>query len=208
MERVGRISVPWLIVTLVLGLTGVARTAYGYGYGVGKDPFIEAFKAINKALNATPANWKEVENQFGTVRTVVEKMDKDYKADLLGRIESAIQAGAQGTDPAQQSKTLVAGFHKTFVYLVKHKLENAETNLQKFSTAKALVTEAKQYYDVLAPLVKKAGPGDDTGIRKAFEAAMKALGNPGAFGMGAKPPDPGEFKAQASAIEETLKKHF
>ncbi len=200
--------VPWLALTLVLGLTGVAGPAFGYGYGAGKDPVIEAYKAINRALSASPANWKEVEKQFGSVRTVVEKMDKDYKADLLGRIESAIQAGAQGTDPGQQSKAVVAGFHRTFLYLIKHKLENAEANLEKFSTAKALVTEAKQYYDVLTPLIKKTAPADDSGMRKAFETAMKALGNPGAFGMGAKPPDPGEFKTQASAIEETLKKHF
>lgn len=200
--------VPWLVVILVLGLTGIVRTAFGYGYGAGKDPVIEAYKAINKALNASPADWKEVEKQFGGVRTVVSKMDKDYQADLLAQIEPAIQAGAQGTDPAQQARAVVVGFQKTFFYLVKHKLENAEANLQKFSTAKALVTEAKQYYDVLAPLVKKADPSDDAGIRKAFEAAMKALGNPGVFGMGANPPDSGQFKAAASAIEETLKKHL
>lgn len=200
--------VPWLVVILVLGLTGVVRTAFGYGYGAGKDPVIEAYKAINKALNASPVDWKEVEKQFGKVRTVVSKMDKDYQADLLGQIEPAIQAGAQGTGSAQQAKAVVVGFQKTFFYLIKHKLENAEANLQKFSTAKALVTQAKQYYDVLALLVKKADPGDDAGIRKAFEAAMKALGHPGVFGMGANPPDPGQFKAAASAIEETLKKHL
>jgi hypothetical protein len=198
------------VVALVLGVAGVIRIpwSYGYGYGAAKDPVIEAYKAINKALNASPMQWNEVEKRFGEVRTVVAKMDHDYKAGLLGPMEAAIRAGSGGVDQSGNAKSVSEGFHRTFFFLTKHKLENAEADLQAFGKAKALVASAKEYYGMLAPLVKERDPAEDAEIRKAFDGALKALGHPGAFGAGKKPPDPDQFRAAARRIEEMLSKRF
>ncbi|MFQ5847036.1 MAG: hypothetical protein ACE5IQ_05090 [Candidatus Methylomirabilales bacterium] len=200
----------WLAVVLILLASGAIRIpwAYGYGYGGKKDPVIQAYKAINKALKASPMRWNDVEKRFGKIRGVVAKMDSDYQAGLVGPMEAAIQAGGEGTDQTRHAESLVDSFHRTFFFLIRHKLENAEALLQDFGKAKALVASAKNYYAILAPVVKKGERAADAEVRKAFGDAMKALGRPGAFGFGKKPPDPDRFRAAAGQIDKILSERF
>ncbi|MFQ5847046.1 MAG: hypothetical protein ACE5IQ_05145 [Candidatus Methylomirabilales bacterium] len=200
----------WLVVVLILGVTGVVRVpwSWGHGNGAAKDPVIQAYKAVNRALKASPIRWKEVEKRFGKIRSVVAKMDEEYSAGLLRPMEAAIRAGRAGADQSHHAKSLLEGFHRIFFFLIRHNLENAEARLGEFGKAKALLGHAKQYYAILAPLVKNAEPADDAAVRKTFKEALKALGRPAAFGFGNKPPDPDRFRAAARRVDEILSKRF
>ena len=62
--------------------------------------------------------------------------------------------------------------------------------------------------DVLDGNVKKKNPSSSKQILGSFNAALKALGNPGVFGVGKKAADPEAYKKEVHRIEGLIEKSF
>jgi hypothetical protein len=80
---------------------------------------------------------------------------------------------------------------------VRRRVLAAEKNLQDYQQAKILVVRSKRLLDLLAPHL----PEDRRArAQQALAGCLTAIGNPGVFGVGARPADPAAFARSAAVI--------
>lgn len=174
-------------------------TAFAYSYAEAEDPMAKLFKSA--VATAGKGNWNEVSAL--AQRGIALQHNHIFPADHMGpRIETAIA----GKD---LSKT--AEYFANLVYLsIREKLhQNRKENFTNNKNAKVRLQLAyKSYQDVLDGNVKKLDQARSSMILEQFNVALKAIGNPGLFGVGRKAPDPDKYDGAVKVIEELITKSF
>ncbi len=176
-----------------------AVNSFGYGYAEKEDPMVGLFKQAVAA--AKKGNWTAVKANID--KGIAQRKGEMFEAEhLKPRFDKAIEA---------KDISVMAETFANLVYLsIREKLH--ATTKDKFSNyknaKKRLQLARKSYMDVLDGNVKKKNPSRSKQILGSFNTALKALGNPGVFGVGKKAPDPEAYKKQVSRIEGLIEKSF
>lgn len=189
------------------------RPAAGYGYDREVDPLLNAFRAAIRAARAGDVD--AAREQAGLVAWQLEELrgGQDLKVDFAAALARAHRPGA----PADE----VVGAWTNLVYLaLLQKFHwNLLEELREFHRARARLESAVAYYEVaLAGYVRRddaqrrqvdpAAPSRHEDIVRRFERARAALGSPGLFGAGARPPDLAAFREATLGIAGHLNAVF
>lgn len=192
-----------LWISAILLFLMLPARALGYGYGaVQVDPLIKSYKGLKETLAKGSMDWGKVDVEIKgkEVWKLVKLVDADYNQKLSASFERSLTA----KDTAKLTDT----YERTLYYLVRHKLDHVEANIKNFRAAKAIIKGGREYYKAISRRVKRKDRKADKTIRKAFRAALKSLGSPGAFSVGKKAADVNKFCAQKKRIEEALARVF
>jgi hypothetical protein len=172
----GPVSAPWQI--------GAAQ-AYSYA-AAGKEPLLDAREAALAAIGS---------NDWAAVQTALNGADAELaylREHHFPQLSEHLQAAIANKDEA----AFRAALREAFSAEIARRLDGAKGNLGDFQTSKVLVIKARRFLDAIAgdlPAEKR------TAAEQGLSAALAAIGNPGVFGVGAKPADPEAF-AKAEAV--------
>lgn len=181
-----------LLPLLLLSLFVSTSTVSAYSYGdPGKEAFAEAYKQFEEQLDA---------KDYALAKETLAAYDKEFKLyfpEAKTKIDTALEQ--EDAEAAKQA------YRVALRQNIERRLHFAEEQFEDFGQAKLLLAKAHGTYDVLAPYVKEskdAQTSDD--VYTAFDESLKALGNPGLFGVGKKASDEESFKKNITMIEDTL----
>ncbi|MGK7346503.1 MAG: hypothetical protein ACNS63_11930 [Candidatus Nitrospinota bacterium M3_3B_026] len=183
---------------LVMGSLS-ASPALGYSYAQKEDPMAALFK--NTVAAARGGDWGVVEKNVN--EGIALQKGHIFEADFLRpRFDKAIES---------RSVEKTAELFANLVYLsIREKLHrNVKEGFTNHKSLRARLQMARtSYMDTLDANVKKQDPARSAAILERFDKALAALGNPGLFGVGARPPDPAAYKEAVEKIEGLIEKSF
>lgn len=187
-----------MLVRLMLALSLLLlfpTSAFAYSYGdPNKEDVAETYKEIAAKLEKSPEDWNGAYQAFLSRKKEISQHFGEQPAKLLE------------TNFAQKNKQLVLHNYKAVLVLnIDRRLDYAEKEFEDYAQSKLLLAKARGTLDVLAPYVSDSASKSSYA---AFDKALKALGNPGLFGVGTVPSDKNEFLKQTGAIRSTLKPFF
>jgi hypothetical protein len=170
-------------------------SAFAYSYGdPNKEDVAEAYKEIAAKLEKNPADWNGAYQAFLSRKKEIAQHFGEQTANVLENNFS------------QQNKDLVLHNYKAVLVLnIDRRLDYAEKEFDDYAQAKLLLAKGRGTLDVLAPTISDSGAKT---AYAAFDKALKALGNPGLFGVGTVPSDKNEFLKQTALIRSTLKPFY
>lgn len=187
--------------------------AWAYGYTREEDPLLKAFQvAVRSAregdLPAAKAQVERVKWQTDEL-----KSPADLKLDFAPRLAAAHDAGAT------EARVVEAWANLVYLALLQKFHWNLQEELKDYHKAKARLDSAQAYYELaLAGNVKEddrrrreqdpKAPSRHEDVVRQLEKARQALGTPGLFGVGAKPPDPAAFREATVRIAGHLNAVF
>ncbi len=166
--------------------------SYSYSYAAaGKEPIIEGREAVLQALNR--GDYDAAKQAYLTMQPEFVYFREHHDLDLDKQILSALQA--------QNNEQIKKVMHNAMIAEVERRLTGAATNLNDYQVAKVLVVKSKHFIDLIAPdLTQEKRQQADTAIR----GALKAIGNPGVFGVGQTPADPASFEKYRLMLSDAL----
>lgn len=175
-----------------------AQIALAYSYGnPTNEEIVEAYQTFAGALNETPPD-------FAKARTTLAAVEPDARLHFGDAPVDAVRAALDTRRP----ETAVVGFRKLLVLNIARRVDNARLGIDQFAQAKILLAKAFSTYDALSPFVKAKQAALDTRLRQSFDGLLKALGNPGLFGIGRRDPDPATFERLQNEILAALSAQF
>lgn len=193
----GLISAAAYATIVIVSLSAIQ--AFGYSYAQKEDPMAVLFKQAVAAVR--DGDWAAVEKKVG--EGISLQKGHIFEADFLRpRFDKAIESKSAG-------KT--AELFANLVYLsIREKLHrNLKEGFTDYESLRARLQMArKSYMDTLDANVKKQDPARSAAILEGFDKALAALGNPGLFGVGARPADPAAYKEAVEKIEGLIEKSF
>lgn len=162
--------------------------AYSYA-AAGKEPTIDAKEAILKAVN---------DNDFNGAKTVFIKYTKNYQYlndEFNDKLFDGLKDAIEKKDTVRVSKNLDISIAAE----IQRRLDGGLKNIKQFNVAKVMLAKANKFYKLLAVRL------DDVTNKKlnsAIKECVKSIGNPGLFGVGARPANIEIYKQnQQIAIE-------
>ena len=199
----------WLLLLLALPGRGL-----GYGYTRDDDPLLLAFRAAVQAAR---------EDDLSAARAQVERVGwqvDELKAadDLKIDFGPPLRQAHEGPD-ATSAGVIQAWANLVYLALLQKFHWNLREELQDYHKARARLDAAQTYYELaLAGNVKEddrrrrekdpAAPSRHEDVLAQFKAAREALGSPGLFGVGARPPDLETFRKATVRIAGHLNAVF
>jgi hypothetical protein len=176
-----------LALTLLLTLSGQAQ-AYSYA-AAGKEPLIDAREQLLTAAS-------EGQDGSAILASLAEELgylEQHHKVTLQAPLAAAIAA--------KDAKGTAALLNRAYKAEIERRLEGASQNLGDYQTAKVLVVKSKRFLDLILPSL---GEGDRQAADQALAQVLDAIGNPGVFGVGAKPADAAAFAEAENALMAVL----
>ena len=165
-----------LALTLLLSLSGQAQ-AYSYA-AAGKEPLIDA----REALLGAATDGKDASATLSEIAEELTYLEQHHKVELQTPLAAAIKA--------KDAATTAALLNRAYKAEIERRLEGASQNLGDYQTAKVLVVKSKRFLDLILPSLNE---GDRNAAEQALAKVLDAIGNPGVFGVGAKPADAAAF---------------
>ncbi|MCJ8234665.1 hypothetical protein MPE84_10310 [Aeromonas veronii] len=176
-----------LALTLLLTLSGQAQ-AYSYA-AAGKEPLIDA----REALLGAATDGKDASATLSEIAEELTYLEQHHKVELQAPLAAAIKA--------QDAAATAALLNRAYKAEIERRLEGASQNLGDYQTAKVLVVKSKRFLDLILPSLSE---GDRKAAEQALARVLDAIGNPGVFGVGAKPADAASFAAAEKALMAVL----
>ncbi|MGN5137040.1 hypothetical protein ACTG15_02020 [Aeromonas sp. 164P] len=176
-----------LALTLLLTLSGQAQ-AYSYA-AAGKEPLIDA----REALLGAATDGKDASVTLNEIADELTYLEQHHKVELQVPLAAAIK----GKDAAATAALL----NRAYKAEIERRLEGASQNLGDYQTAKVLVVKSKRFLDLILPSLSE---GDRKAAEQALARVLDAIGNPGVFGVGAKPADVPAFSDAEKALMAVL----
>ncbi|WP_413165952.1 hypothetical protein [Aeromonas salmonicida] len=181
-----------LALTLLLTLSGLtlSEQAQAYSYAAaGKEPLIDA----REALLTAATDGKDASATLSEIADELTYLEQHHKVDLQAPLATAIKA----KDAAATSALL----NRAYKAEIERRLEGASQNLGDYQTAKVLVVKSKRFLDLILPSLSE---GDRKAAEQGLAKVLDAIGNPGVFGVGAKPADATAFAEAEKALMAVL----
>ncbi|MFY0546049.1 hypothetical protein [Brevibacillus sp. H7] len=183
-----------LMLALVLVLL-LPSSAFAYSYGdPNKEELAETYKEIAAKLQKNPADWN------GAYQAFVSRK-KEIALEFGDKTAQQLEANFAN----KQKELALHNYKAVLVMNIDRRLDNAEKQFGDYAKAKLLLAKGRGTLDVLAPYLSDHASKT---AYTAFDHALKALGNPGLFGVGTVPSDKNEFVKQTALIRSALKPLF
>lgn len=196
MNRSYRWFLGGLLMLVMLFNIGGQAAAYSYG-NPNEDSVATAYKNSVAALNQNPPDFAAARAQ---VESVKQDLDLHMGLQVATTLFSDLDAG--------NKEKATTDFQKVLVLNVARRLDNVDGAFANYSQAKTLLAKGFATYEALSPNIKAKDAALDEQLRKQFESALQALGNPGLFGVGVKEPDKAVFDQNKQSILSSLQTHF
>ncbi|HGY5245521.1 TPA: hypothetical protein ACNU2W_001709 [Aeromonas salmonicida subsp. pectinolytica] len=181
-----------LALTLLLTLSGLtlSKQAQAYSYAAaGKEPLIDA----REALLGAATDGKDASATLSEIADELTYLEEHHKVDLQAPLAAAIKA--------QDAAATAALLNRAYKAEIERRLEGASQNLGDYQSAKVLVVKSKRFLDLILPSLNE---GDRKAAEQALAKVLDAIGNPGVFGVGAKPADAAAFRDAEKALMAVL----
>ncbi|MGL5074203.1 MAG: hypothetical protein ACRC61_23445 [Aeromonas salmonicida] len=181
-----------LALTLLLTLSGLtlSKQAQAYSYAAaGKEPLIDA----REALLGAATDGKDASTTLSEIADELTYLEEHHKVDLQAPLAAAIKA--------KDAAATAALLNRAYKAEIERRLEGASQNLGDYQTAKVLVVKSKRFLDLILPSLSE---GDRKATEQALAKVLDAIGNPGVFGVGAKPADATAFAEAEKALMAVL----
>lgn len=189
-------AVRLVLMYTVLFLLLFPTSAGAYSYGdPNKEDIAEALLVIQSKLDAPTADWDGAYQQYLAHKKV---LNLEFGDNVTGLLDANFAA--------KDKKLLYANYQAMLVLNLKRRFDYADKNIQDYAQSKLLLAKAKGTFDVLMPYVKDKSTVDK--VEASFQSALEALGNPGLFGVGKKESQPDVFRAETTAIYNTVRPLF
>lgn len=192
MERI--ILALMIVAAALAGMPLTTQSARAYSYAAaGAEPLLDGREALFSAVSA--GNWDAAKTALMGMQVDLDYLDQNEDKGVAKAFDDAVAA----TDP----KAVMAAFDRAAADEIVRRIDGARDNLKDYQSAKALVIKAQRFYTaVAADLPPDAGKTIDA----ALQQALDAIGNPGVFGVGARPADPAAFATARATILKALGK--
>lgn len=181
-----------LALTLLLTLSGLtlSKQAQAYSYAAaGKEPLIDA----REALLGAATDGKDASATLSEIADELTYLEQHHKVELQAPLAAAIKA--------KDAAATAALLNRAYKAEIERRLEGASQNLGDYQTAKVLVVKSKRFLDLILPSLSE---GDRKAAEQALAKVLDAIGNPGVFGVGAKPADATAFAEAEKALMAVL----
>ncbi|HEH9398875.1 TPA: hypothetical protein SIA35_000839 [Aeromonas sobria] len=181
-----------LALTLLLTLSGLtlSEQAQAYSYAAaGKEPLIDA----REALLSAATDGKDASATLSEIADELTYLEQHHKVELQAPLAAAIKA--------KDAAATAALLNRAYKAEIERRLEGASQNLADYQTAKVLVVKSKRFLDLILPSLSE---GDRKAAEQALAKVLDAIGNPGVFGVGAKPADATAFAEAEKALMAVL----
>ncbi|UCA10143.1 hypothetical protein [Aeromonas enteropelogenes] len=170
-------------------LTGMGQAqAYSYA-AAGKEPLIDAREQLLTAAS-------EGQDASETLRGLADELgylEQHHKVELQAPLAAAIKS--------KDAAATAALLNRAYKAEIERRLDGAKQNLGDYQTAKVLVVKSKRFLDLILPSLSE---GDRQAAEQALAKVLDAIGNPGVFGVGAKPADAAAFAEAEKALMAVL----
>ncbi len=187
-----------IAIAILVTATGV-RNANAYSYAEAEDAMVTIFR--EGVVAAREGKWGAV--KIKSEEGISLQRGHIFNADALSpSFDQAI---------AKKDVAKTAGLFADLVYIsIREKLTQCKKEgFKHFKNDKGRISIArKSYIDVLDGNVRKQDAKRSEAILSQFDMALSAIGNPGLFGIGAKPADPAGFEKAMTAIEKMITSSF
>ena len=193
-----------LLVMLLAALLPNAVEAQGYGYARAEDPLIVQVKAALSA--AKEGSYDRVDTTLEALAPFVREVEEGLGVDVGKRLRAARKS--------KQHQVFGFALCELVYHQVRWKLEaNLAEKLSTPTRSRARIEAARSYYEEILSLVVKLADSKHrtehhTRILADFAAIRSTVGSEGLFGVGAKDPDPSEYRTLGSAIIDRLESIF
>ena len=179
---------PALIVTALLAVVGTAllrpMPAHAYSYAAaGAEPLLDGREALFSAVTA--GDWTSAQKAVDALKPELDYLDNHEDPGISKVFADALAA--------RDMKLVSAAFIHAASAEIERRINGARDNLSDYQTAKILVVKAQRFYTAIAADLP---PDASKTVAAGLQQALDAVGNPGVFGVGARPVDPIAF-AQA-----------
>lgn len=174
---------------MVLAMTNLQ--AYSYA-AAGKEPTIDAKEQITKAIN---------EDNFKEALKLFKENEKNYKyltKEFIPSLHSGLKKSIQNKDKKQTMKYL----ELSLAAEIQRRIDGGLQNIQTYNVAKVMVLKAKKFYTLLEVSLDKKTNKE---LGSAINNCIKAIGNPGLFGVGSKPANKDYYIKNQKIIIETIR---
>lgn len=170
-------------------LTGMGQAqAYSYA-AAGKEPLIDAREQLLTAAS-------ESQDASETLKGLADELgylEQHHKVELQAPLAEAIKS--------KDAAATAALLNRAYKAEIERRLDGAKQNLGDYQTAKVLVVKSKRFLDMILPSLSE---GDRQAADQALAKVLDAIGNPGVFGVGAKPADATAFAEAEKALMAVL----
>lgn len=181
-----------LALTLLLALSGLtlSEQAQAYSYAAaGKEPLIDA----REALLGAATDGKDASATLSEIADELTYLEQHHKVELQAPLAAAIKA--------KDAAATAALLNRAYKAEIERRLEGAAQNLGDYQSAKVLVVKSKRFLDLILPSLNEE---DRKAAEQALARGLDAIGNPGVFGVGAKPADATAFSDAEKALMAVL----
>jgi len=188
-----------LAVLIVAAFTAVAgpalvgtAPAHAYSYAAaGAEPLLDGREALFAAVSA--GNWTDAQKAVDALKPELDYLDGHEDPGISKVFADALAA----KDP----KSVSAAFVRAASAEIQRRINGARDNLSDYQTAKVLVVKAQRFYTAIAGDLP---PDASEAVADGLQHALDAVGNPGVFGVGARPADPAAFAAARIAVLKAI----
>ncbi|MDO2947874.1 hypothetical protein M8828_05320 [Aeromonas simiae] len=172
---------------LLAGVLLASHPAFAYSYAAaGKEPLIDARELLLKGGSDGAQSLNEIDDELAY-------LEEHHKVALRAPLKAAVAAG--------NSDEVTALLNRAYRAEIERRLEGARQNLGDYQSAKVLVVKSKRFLDLVLPALDEA---ERKAADQGISDALKAIGNPGVFGVGAAPADEAAFKQAEAALMQAL----
>ncbi|UBH26004.1 hypothetical protein [Aeromonas enteropelogenes] len=181
----------FIALTLLAGpvLTGMGQAqAYSYA-AAGKEPLIDA----REQLLTAASEGQDASEPLKGLADELGYLEQHHKVELQAPLAAAIKS--------KDAAATAALLNRAYKAEIERRLDGAKQNLGDYQTAKVLVVKSKRFLDVILPSLSE---GDRQAADQALTRVLDAIGNPGVFGVGAKPADATAFAEAEKALMAVL----
>ena len=180
-----------LCLSFLGGVLGTTQ-AWAYSYAAaGKEPLIEGRQALLTALQAGAK--AKAQQALDGMQKELGYLQHDYHVDYAKLLQQAVDKG-----DADQAQTLL---DRAFAAEIHRRLVGATQHFDDYQVAKVLVFKANRFLELIEPRLSAANRQQ---AETAIRACVKAIGNPGVFGVGRQPADPKAYDRAMKALLQSL----
>lgn len=165
--------------------------AYSYA-SAGKEPTLDGQDGILNAINEN--DFKKAQEVFSTYSKNYKYLNDDFNKDLYVSLEKAIKD--------KNKKDIVKWLRISIALEVERRLDGGLQNINTFNVSKVMLAKANKFYKILSGSLEFR---TNKALKKAIKNCINSIGNPGLFGVGAKPINLKEYKKNQEIAVKILK---
>ena len=179
-----------LLLFIVTIITTINLNAYSYA-AAGKEPTIDAKEAILKAINGD--DFQGAKAVFTKYMKNYQYLNDEFNSKLFDALKTAIEK--------KDKKNIAKWLDISIASEIQRRLDGGIKNIKQFNVAKVMLAKANKFYKILSPSIES---GKDKQLTQAIKKCIESIGNPGLFGVGARPANIEIYKQNQQIAVEIL----